>query len=316
MRGPHDAECELCCDSSRPRQGPDLIYVIGSGRSGSTVLERVLGSAPGVVAVGELHALWRLPLDGLTCSCGNPVRDCDFWRQTLGTAGLDRAALTRLAYLEHHVVRNRHLVHLGYRPDRIRADPLIAEFLSHQARLFDAIRQTSGATTVIDSSKAGPRGWILAAGFAPLLLHARRGAEEVMTSWRRGKPDPGSGAMMPRQPITRAGWDWIKAEQAARSIARRNPVCRIDHADFCRRPRATLAAALDSAAPRLVDRIAWTGPDQVTPAATYHSVLGNPDRFDRAEIVIRPPVPPHPAKPGSEALMIRTLGRLLTRVYG
>ena len=37
-----------------------------------TMLERILHSAPGVCALGELHCLWRLDRAAITCSCGSP----------------------------------------------------------------------------------------------------------------------------------------------------------------------------------------------------------------------------------------------------
>ena len=66
---------------------PKVTYILGAGRSGSTVLERLLSSAPGVVGTGEIATLWRRTLSALTCSCGAPAPDCPFWVDVRAKAG-------------------------------------------------------------------------------------------------------------------------------------------------------------------------------------------------------------------------------------
>jgi len=58
---------------------PPVVYVAGSGRSGSTILERVLGQMPGFVNVGELIDLYRRPPEGERCGCGLAFTACPFW---------------------------------------------------------------------------------------------------------------------------------------------------------------------------------------------------------------------------------------------
>ena len=53
--------------------GPTVVYVAGSGRSGSTLLERTLGEMPGFVNVGELIDLFRrVAPRNERCGCGQP----------------------------------------------------------------------------------------------------------------------------------------------------------------------------------------------------------------------------------------------------
>ncbi len=64
------------------RTRPTVLYLGGLGRSGTTVLERVLGELPGVCSVGELVHLWRRGvLDGETCGCGRSFGSCPFWAE-------------------------------------------------------------------------------------------------------------------------------------------------------------------------------------------------------------------------------------------
>lgn len=49
-----------------------ILYVGGTGRTGSTVLDRMLGNVPGVFAAGELTWLWFALRSGGRCACGAP----------------------------------------------------------------------------------------------------------------------------------------------------------------------------------------------------------------------------------------------------
>ena len=58
-----------------------VLFIAGFGRSGSTLLDRLLGSTPGVHSGGELAAIWTHGLvDDRLCSCGAPFSGCPFWR--------------------------------------------------------------------------------------------------------------------------------------------------------------------------------------------------------------------------------------------
>jgi len=54
-----DASAAAVGITGKPGQGPIVVYIAGSGRSGSTLLERALGEIPGFVNVGELIDLYR-----------------------------------------------------------------------------------------------------------------------------------------------------------------------------------------------------------------------------------------------------------------
>ncbi|MGI3170907.1 hypothetical protein ACRARG_17280 [Pseudooceanicola sp. C21-150M6] len=294
----------------------DLIYIIGSGRSGSTVMERILNTAPRVVGVGEIHALWRLPVETLLCSCGKRVPECSFWQEALGHADIGPAELARLAELETSVVRNKYLMTLRYNLDRIRADDRLAEFIDLQRRLFDGTRKAGGGDVVLDSSKAGPRAWVLAAGLSPVFLHAYRAAEDVIASWRRPKFEPSTNSPMKKPPIREAAADWIKVEQAARSLSRKSTLRRIDYPDFSRHPKAALERALEPDFPGLAGEISWVSENSVRPSENYHSVLGNPDRFSREDIVIRPQHATDRSKfAAPERIAIQLIGKGLQAIY-
>src|SRR5258708_35064018 len=57
-----------------------LVYVGSSGRSGSTVLEMMLGAHAAFWTLGEFHVLpWELRTNTKPCGCGSPMEQCSFW---------------------------------------------------------------------------------------------------------------------------------------------------------------------------------------------------------------------------------------------
>ena len=90
-----------------------VVYLGGFGRSGSTLVERMLGAAPGWVNVGELVDLARsvAPHDEL-CGCGSPfstVPRLDRGRRASPSAAGPTDVLDRLTRLQRAAARQRHL---------------------------------------------------------------------------------------------------------------------------------------------------------------------------------------------------------------
>ena len=66
-----------------------VLYIGGAGRTGSTLLERLLGQTDGVFAGGEMTFLWyALVGDGL-CSCRQRLAECPVWSKVVALALAD-----------------------------------------------------------------------------------------------------------------------------------------------------------------------------------------------------------------------------------
>lgn len=70
----------------------NLLYIMGHGYSGSTLLTFLLGVHPEIATVGEMgiapRAKGKGRPDEFLCSCKTPIRECDFWQQV--TEGMER----------------------------------------------------------------------------------------------------------------------------------------------------------------------------------------------------------------------------------
>jgi hypothetical protein len=62
-----------------------VVYIMGHGYSGSTLLTFLLSTHPQIATIGELgiapHAKAELRPEDYLCSCRSPVRDCGFWQR-------------------------------------------------------------------------------------------------------------------------------------------------------------------------------------------------------------------------------------------
>jgi hypothetical protein len=264
-----------------------LIYIAGSGRSGSTLLERALTSAEGVFGVGEIDNLWRSPLTELVCACGRALLDCPFWSAVLREAGIDDDWLASMKWLENHVVRNRFLVTQRFDLDRIRRRSELVRFSELQERLFSTVARLSQSEFVVDSSKAGPRAWALAAHSEPAIVHLYRNCADVMASWRARKFDRGLNNLMQRKGFAVAAADWIKVEHSLRFLARQYSVSEISYSDLVAEPRPRLTRLLEPISRELSRGVRWLSETSIEPSPDYHSINGNPDRFERSTITIK-----------------------------
>src|SRR5215469_10239405 len=65
------------------RISPRLVFVVGSGHSGSTLLSMMLGAHPEVLALSEISYFDRWIGLNDVCNCGVPVRSCPLWSKVV-----------------------------------------------------------------------------------------------------------------------------------------------------------------------------------------------------------------------------------------
>src|SRR5690606_22212736 len=91
-QGPSGREGEAAvsvkiADTAEQSDSPVKVVCIGGlGRSGTTLLERLLGQLPGVMPLGEITHLWERDIIAYEmCACGATFSYCEFW-QRIGEA--------------------------------------------------------------------------------------------------------------------------------------------------------------------------------------------------------------------------------------
>lgn len=277
--------------------GLPLLYIGGSGRSGSTLLGRVAGLVPGFVNVGELMFLWGRGIgDNQLCGCGEAFWDCSFWTAVGEAAygGWTSEIGERGERLRAAVERNRFVP--GMAQPRLLSARRRSDLAAY-AELFEpvyrAVHQVSGAAVIVETSK-GP-------AHASVLRHVRavelkvcllvRDSRGVAYSWTKVKKRPeirdGDAYMDTYAPwrVT-AEWAGFAAAFTCASLVG-VPTMRMRYEDLVVTPQDELERLV-----RFADPARTTMPevfrDRKVTLVGDHSVAGNPDRFTVGETELRP----------------------------
>jgi len=59
----------------------NVLYLMGAGRSGTTILASLLGANKNITTVGEIHQYLEHVVEKKQCSCGKTLDKCDFWSE-------------------------------------------------------------------------------------------------------------------------------------------------------------------------------------------------------------------------------------------
>ena len=127
-----------------------IVFIGGAGRSGSTLLERILGNLPGCFSAGELRFFWQYVGEGgHSCGCGEPLNECAFWQPVIDEISEQGFDIDDLATIAARIDRSRHALW---------ASTIFAAAFRKLAEatgvLYSAVSSHSGASYLIDSSKS------------------------------------------------------------------------------------------------------------------------------------------------------------------
>jgi hypothetical protein len=271
-----------------------VLYIGGWGRSGSTLLDRMLGSVLGFFATGELREIWyRGGIENRLCGCGNPFRDCPFWKEVGERAfgGWDTEDAESRARMRMRLDRPWHLPLLlapSLSPAYRRRH---TEYTAVLAELYAAIGAASEAPVIVDSSKIPTYAMLLrrTPGIDLRILHLIRDPRGVAYSWQKQvrRQDGGNTDEMYRygNASTVVRYDMYNGlMQTAGRL--RTPYLRVRYEDLVTEPRAILEQIADFAwgaallHPGDLDRGRVEFPSD-------HTVDGNPIRFQQGPVELR-----------------------------
>jgi Sulfotransferase family len=266
-----------------------VLYILGRGRGGSTVLANVLGEAPGVFAAGEVRTLWDpvLPNDS-PCACGQPVRDCEVWSKVLES--LDDIDPGRALSLQHEVVREPKVWRLLRKNPR--PWPALEELSEITGRLYRAIADETGARTIVDSSKRPAYAAFLmnVPEVELFAVHLVRDPRASAHSWEtRRYASVREGEVKRRNAIdSTIRWDLLNVSSEA-VLRRAGPdkAMRLRYEDFVAEPQLWVTAIgkmvgeVDLASAFVDESTVELGPN--------HTIAGNPSRYRTGRMALHDP---------------------------
>lgn len=269
-------------------EDPTVVFIAGSGRSGSTLVERMLGEIEAFVNVGELIDLFRRVYAGdELCGCGQQFSQCGFWREVGERAfgGWSADLVAEMAELQSQVARQRHIPHLLSHYQRTAFRGALTRYQLRYRALYQAIAGTAGAGVIVDASKWPAQALALSRGPIDLrVIHVVRDVRGV--AWSMNKRDlvrphaTGVRDVMFHQGFMAAGGRWAVTQSEVDAV-------RLSGTATAILPYEELVTGARSAISRSLDQLDLAVPDKELEhlgvheanLGTSHGLSGNPSRF-------------------------------------
>ncbi|MDT4995227.1 MAG: hypothetical protein QOH97_5119 [Actinoplanes sp.] len=297
-----------------------VLYLGGLGRSGTTLVERLLGELPGVVALGEIVHLWQRDLvDDERCGCGARFSACTFWKRVGERAfgGWGTVDVARVHALRDAVERTRHIPRLAAGA----ATLAVREYADFYARVYRAAADVAGAQVVVDSSKHSALAHVLrhARDLDLRVVHVVRDARGVAYSWTKTvvRPESDHAEEMTRYSPGRSALLWNAHNAAFGLLARRGvPVRRIRYEELFTDPRAALLRLADFAGlGTTAADLDFLRPEHAD-LRVGHSAAGNPMRFTVGRLPLRRDDAWIRALPSAQRRLVGAVCAPMLRAYG
>lgn len=269
---------------------PKVLFIGGFRRSGSTLLDRLLGQVPGITSAGEIRHIWQHGfIENRLCGCERPFASCSFWNAVFETAfgGMDAIDLEGILALKgrvDHFYRTPQIA-LG-KPSSFGDD--VRRYVGILERLYAGIAEISATDVIVDSTKDASHGWLLSrtSGIDLRVLQLVRDSRATAHSCRRKKFNPGSGKDMQGYGLLRASLGWNASHVLINALRRTDrPFMVLTYEELVNDPRTSLGLVLD-----LVGHAGEQVPVDLGGMVVLtrdHTVAGNPIRFQTGEITIR-----------------------------
>lgn len=269
-------------------EAPTVVFIAGSGRSGSTLAERMLGGISGYVNVGELIDIFRRVYDGdELCGCGERFSRCAFWREVGERAfgGWSGEIVAETAGLQSQVARQRHIPHLLSHVQHQRFQDSLRTYQSRYAKLYQAIALTADAQVVVDASKWPAQALALSgAGLDLRVINVVRDVRGV--AWSMNKRDlvrphaTGGREIMFHQGTAAAGARWAVCQSEVNLLRfKGTPTVRLPYEDLVTRALPAIRQTLDRLRLSVThEELHHIGPHEAD-LGTSHGLSGNPSRF-------------------------------------
>lgn len=298
-----------------------VLYIGGLGRSGSTLLNDLVAQHKEVISVGEVNRLLdRGLLDDQTCGCTHPFSTCELWTRVgerLG--GWDNLDPHELLRQRDAIDRNRHIHKLLF-PERFPNATIPLEgYGEWYGKMLVAVRDSSEASVVIDSTKAISNALLLRhLNMIDLrLVHLVRDSRGVAYSWTKAqkKAEQGDDRMMDQFHPAHMAWRWLTWNTLFANFDKIGvPVLRVRYEDLIADPQDTVERVLAFGGLEKTELDFIDG--QTITLEPTHSIAGNPSRFKTGEMELRPDEAWRTELDPKESKLVSTITYPLLRKYG
>lgn len=226
-----------------------VLYVAGFERSGSTIVNRVLGQIDGFVAWGELRDIWQHGIiENRRCTCGALFRDCPAWTKILDEAfgEVERVKAPEMVRLLKKTRASVLPHYFGVLTEKFLRSS-VEEYLKNLESLYRAIQTTTGSEVIVDSTKASWYGYVLGmlSTIDLYVVHVVRDPRGVCYSLQQRKLK-GELECQWYNPV-HASLSWNLKNSAVEMLLNRFPerYLRIKYEDFVQNPKTAVESVLN-----------------------------------------------------------------------
>lgn len=266
-----------------------VLYIMGAGRSGTTILDMLLGQLDGFVSTGELFKIYG---SNATCSCGEQIHaNCPHWHEILCNAfGEDyHTVLLEMTKASPVKKRFKYLDRIIQFNASNKMKDELKQYLSQLNKLYSHIGTTLDANVIVDSSKSPPYGYLLSLlPYVELyIIHLVRDPRGVIYSWQKGNYDSSKKRDL-KNSFFYSIYLWARSNLVTQFIISKTATkhLRIHYEDFTRNPEGYLKLIQD-----FVGETESSSPfidSNTFHCLPIHTVDGNPVRFSNSpEIIIK-----------------------------
>jgi hypothetical protein len=313
---------------------PTVVYIGGTGRTGSTTVDQLAGQIPGWFSAGEMGWFWELAVgENGRCPCGRSVPECEVWSAVLDQvanrrshdASGDTQALAKRMTQSRRRFNSVHLPAMvlpGFTARRLAG---MRDYLDTQRGLYEAIAEVTDAVVIVDSAKEPHYAFLLrdGVGLNVRFVHLVRDPRAVGFSWSRRKRESGLGGdrEMESRGTLKTSVYYLVSNIASELLWRRHQdeYAFVRYEDFVADPNGVLTAVARFAGDnRNEAALPSPGPDGGWPldAASTHTSWGNPDRIGRTSLKIREDTAWRDGLPATKAWLLTVLNLPLVWRYG
>ena len=260
----------------------NIIYLVGIGRSGSTILDRILGSMDGIKSFNEIYRLWEEGfIDNNLCACGNRFRDCSFWENVIRNTfneSIDDIDIDSILKLHHSFDHSKHvpfmILGLLWKKKKEELD----EYQNILRKLYFSIAEKANTDIIVDSSKVPSRALLLnnIPEFNVNIIHLVRDPRAVVYAWNKEKFDPAKNKLLKRD--KKSARAWIIRNILSEVILTKIPGITVKYEDFAKYPKQTFNFIINSTSILKGKNNPFITETEVE-LPILHSMGGNPDRF-------------------------------------
>ena len=264
-----------------------LLYILGRGRGGSTVLANVLGEIDGFFSAGELRFLWDpVVVRNNPCGCGETIIDCTLWSRVLDR--LRDIDLEQVVRWQHEIVRETNVVRLLKQDGEGWA--ALNGYAAVTSRLYATIAAETGCDVIVDSSKRPSYAAFVKRlrGCDPYFVHMVRDPRASAHSWHTRRYASVYGEEVRRHNAFDSTIRWTLLNVGSEMLLRRDARdhhLRLRYEDFAAAPRSSVEEVC-----RLLDLDDATLPfidDRTVELTANHTIAGNPVRFQAGRLELR-----------------------------